>query len=244
MFVLSCREERIDRPSEWQAPLTKDFSFDNPIRSRKRGKCLSQTCFALCDSSRLTLHIFYIYDGRRTMSEYEHESRNRLLLANGFNVMQDDGSEIQLHGSRATIYGEAGVNVYVQDAAGDGKGGKGTLVVDRGVVLLQRSKYGSNGGMLSISAFGREKMDDSMPDVVIPVGSIYKKIRSKKFRSKSGSLVKGELTIETAHSLDTKMAMGPMVITVRMSVVGMATFMSLFDKATETWPHQESVRTY
>ena len=123
-----------------------------------------------------------------------------------------------------------------------GKGEKGTLVVDRRVVLMQRSKYGNNDEMLSISAFGRDKKDDSMPDVVIPVGSIQKKIACRKFRSKSGSLVKGELTIETAHSLDTKMAMGPMVITVRMSVVGMTTFMSLYHKAREKWPKQESTR--
>ena len=103
------------------------------------------------------------------MSEYEHESHNRILLPNGFNVMQDEGQEILLQGSRVTIYGEAGVNVYVQDAALGGKGEKGTLVVDRGVVLMQRSKYSNNGGMLSISAFGRDKKDDSMPDVVIPV---------------------------------------------------------------------------
>ena len=51
------------------------------------------------------------------MSEYEHESHNRILLPNGFTMMQDEGQEILLQGSRVTIYGEAGVNVYVQDAA-------------------------------------------------------------------------------------------------------------------------------
>ena len=124
------------------------------------------------------------------MSEYEHESHNRILLPNGFTVMQDEGQEILLQGSRVTIYGEAGVNVYVQDAALGGKGEKGTLVVDRGVVLMQRSKYGNNGGMLSISAFGRDKKDDSMPDVVIPVGSIQKKLRAGSSVRKAAPLSK------------------------------------------------------
>ena len=176
------------------------------------------------------------------MSEHENESRNRILLPNGFHLVQDTGSNIELQGSRLTIYGEAVVNVHLQDATLGEKGEKGTLVVDRGVILLQRSRYGTNGGMLSICAFGRDKKDDSMPDIVIPVGSVHNKIRSKKFRSKNGSLVKGELTIETSHSLDTKVTMGPMIITVRMSLTGMNAFMSLYDKATETWPNQESVK--
>ena len=93
------------------------------------------------------------------MSEDENESHNRLCLPNGFHLVQDTGNKTALQGSRFTIYGEAGVNVLLRDTTHGEKGEKGTLVVDRGVILLQCSRYGNNSGMLSICAFSHDKMD-------------------------------------------------------------------------------------
>ena len=169
------------------------------------------------------------------MAQNKHGGRSKrfetMKLANGFVVVCDGGQELDIVGETVTMFGEAGVNVYVKSAPNQDATTDGRLIVDRGVVLLQRSYVSENQTLFSIRMFDREKMDDSLPDVVIPITYIKNnQLSGSILRSSSGKVVKTKIVIETTHSLNTVMTMGPMVITLKMSVVGATTLLSLVNK--------------
>ena len=179
-----------------------------------------------------------------------NNNNNWLKLSNGFLVMQDTGENLGSHfaGVNPTLFGTEDVNVYIRPSCSPGSKSsanhEGPLVIDRGVLLLQRSltcERGSDGGedVLSIRAFMRGKMDSTLPDVVIPIGSIVGAIKSKKISSSSGTLKKGRLVIRTSHSLNTLLTMQPMTITIKMSLVGMLSFLSVYADAVSKWPNQK-----
>ena len=122
--------------------------------------------------------------------------------------------------------------MYASDSDRD----HGKLLVDRGVLLLQRSLTESYKTRVSIRAFDRSKLDDTLPDLVIPASSIDQ-IKYKRVKSLSGSMVKGVITIKTQYSLNTQMTLEPMTITIKLSLGGCDSFRTLYNEALLQWPN-------
>ena len=78
--------------------------------------------------------------------------------------------------------------------------------------------------------FDRSQRDDSVPELVIPLEYVSNQLESMILRSSSGKVIKGKIVIATTHSLNTVMTMDPMVVTVKMSVVGATTLLNLINQ--------------
>ena len=152
-----------------------------------------------------------------------------MKLVNGFIVVCDGGQKLDTKGETVTMFGEAGVNVYMKSAGECSTDGR--LIVDRGVLLLQRTYLSRvNTNAVSIRFFDRTKKDDSVPELVIPLQYINNQLDTTILQSSSGKVVKSKIVIATTHSLNTVMTMEPMVVTVKMSVVGATTFLKLLNE--------------
>ena len=152
-----------------------------------------------------------------------------MKLVNGFTVVCDGGQSLETKGETVTVFGEAGVNVYLKSAGECSADGR--LIVDRGVLLLQRTYLSRvNTNAVSIRFFDRTKKDDSVPELVIPLQYINNQLDTTILQSSSGKVVKSKIVIATTHSLNTVMTMEPMVVTVKMSVVGATTFLKLLNE--------------
>ena len=79
-----------------------------------------------------------------------------MQLPNGFYIIPEQGQE-RRPGESSTLFAEPDVNVYVKNDIPSRPGDDdGRLIVDRGMLLVQRS---APDNILSIRAFGREKTD-------------------------------------------------------------------------------------
>ena len=151
-----------------------------------------------------------------------------MQLANGFTIICDGGQKLDTKGETVTVFGESGVNAYLRSAGGEKDEGDGRLIVDRGVLLLQRTFLSQlSPNAFSIRLFDRSKMDDSVPEMVIPLEYINNQLEGVILRSNSGKVIKSRIAIPTTHSLNTVITMEPMVVTVKMSVVGATTLLKL-----------------
>ena len=96
------------------------------------------------------------------------------------------------------------VELFTRTQKKEGRAGR--VIIDRGVVLLQRDMV---SGIWFFSLFSKGKTDDSDPDFVIPLGQIesadFKYVGSKNHK-------KGLVRMETKFSIDTKWSMEPMCI--------------------------------
>ena len=184
----------------------------------------------------LTFSLALLYPEKMAQPALEGSTKSKrfetMKLANGFIVVCDGGQELNAVGETVTMFGEAGVNAYMNSATSNQNATTdGRLIVDRGVLLLQRSYLSAmHPNELSIRLFYRGKMDDSVPDLVIPITYIKNELSGSILRSSTGSIVKTKIVVETTHSLNTVVTMEPMVITLKMSVVGASTLLSLVKK--------------
>ena len=152
-----------------------------------------------------------------------------------FTTRRNDGQNLPGQGFSVSIFGDLGVNIYIKPGHID-DGYDGRLIVDRGVVLVQRSfSSDANKNAISIRGFAREKVDDHQPELVIPITSITNTLKSTLVSSPSGSTVKGKIVIKTMHSLNTLVTMEPMTITIKMRVVNSVAMIQSIDNAIRTW---------
>ena len=160
-------------------------------------------------------------------------------LPKQFTTRRDDGQNLPCQGFSVSIFGDSGVNIHIKPGHQD-DGYDGRLIVDRGVVLVQRS-YSSdtNNNAISIRGFARGKDDDHFPELIIPITSIANTLKSTLVSSPSGSTVKGKIVIKTTHSLNTLITMEPMTITIKMRVVNSVAMIQSIDNAMKTWSNKK-----
>jgi hypothetical protein len=108
------------------------------------------------------------------------------------------------------------------------------MKVDRGRCALQ---IDVRDGVAFLALFAREKTDDTQPDFVIPMGSIWV-VNGNIKASRNNNYQKGVMTILTRSSLDTKVTMKPMLFTLKMDTDG---FMALHQKV--QWAYNQFDRT-
>ncbi|KAL7557825.1 hypothetical protein ACA910_003864 [Epithemia clementina (nom. ined.)] len=157
-------------------------------------------------------------------------SQSHLQLGNGFNVTAlDEGQDLSWRDQDvATIFGESGANVYVRATASTVDEKDGRLYVDCGIILLQQSSLSKKANVLSIACLAKDKTDDNMPkELVIPIGLIIGDIDHGNVCSKGGLVQKAKIVICTSQSLNFKSTLEPMTITLKMSLVGANSFMTL-----------------
>ncbi|KAL7574279.1 hypothetical protein ACA910_012527 [Epithemia clementina (nom. ined.)] len=129
--------------------------------------------------------------------------------------------------------------MYVQTSTSNVDEKDGRLHVDCGIILLQQSSLRNKANVLSIAFLAKDKMDDNMPkELVILVIVIIGDIGHCTARSKGGSFQKAKIVIRTSQSLAFMSTLEPMTITIKMSLVGANSFMSLYWQSLEKWPDQ------
>ena len=134
------------------------------------------------------------------------------ITKRGFQFIKDDGRNESLIHYPLVLGLEESVNVYMQPYSTQDNHDYGKLIIDCGTLALLRKK----GNILSLQGFSKEKKDLHLPDVVIPLDSIYD-INFRKLKSMNKSYEKCWITIVTKHSLNTTMTELPMKLTLKMS---------------------------
>jgi hypothetical protein len=108
-----------------------------------------------------------------------------------------------------------GALVYRRDHAQDiKKHGDGEMLVDRGMVLIQRD---ASKNILVLSFFSKDMPNDHFPELIVPFGSINN-IETKIIASENRHHLRGRMRIHTCHTLNSIISLIPWVVTIKMTV--------------------------
>ena len=142
-----------------------------------------------------------------------------LNLFNYFHTV-DEGQQPDVP-SIFTSFIQEKVLVYQRNADTDPKDGDGQMLIDRGWLLLQRN---TQENILYLAMFAKDKKDDNFPDLVIPLASLVD-IEKKTIVSRNGNQVRGRVRLHTKCSLNMLVSMKPWIVTIKLPVSDVDTFM-------------------